>query len=163
MNFLARTEIWANFSARSEPVEATLRNFAKPSRSPLTPQVDRDEGDNAAHAGKRWHLTNELNVLALIKGTEHYVFVYDDDSRAQLIDTLRDQAADPSLSLSWFDAMVLTTKAREQEQMEATPLELQECPRGGFPWPRRGAPPRSRGCEAPSGPVRIPVRRTVGA
>ena len=67
-------------------------------------------------------VTNELNVLALIKGAEHYIFVYDDDSRAKLIDTFRDQAADPSLSLSWFDAMVLTTKAREQEQMEATPL-----------------------------------------
>ena len=67
-------------------------------------------------------VTNELNVLALIKGTEHYIFVYDDDSRAKLIDTFRDQAADPGLSLSWFDAMVLTTKAREQEQMEATPL-----------------------------------------
>ena len=71
-------------------------------------------------------MDNELNVLALIKGTEHYVFVYDDDSRPQLLDTLRDQAADPSLSLSWFDAMVLTTKAREQAQMEATPLTCQE-------------------------------------
>lgn len=68
-------------------------------------------------------MSSELNVLALIKGAEHYVFVYDDDSRAELIDTLRDQAANPSLSLSWFDAMVLTTKAREQEQMEAAPLE----------------------------------------
>jgi hypothetical protein len=67
-------------------------------------------------------VTNELNVLALLKGAEHYIFVYDDDSRAKLIDTIRDQAADPGLSLSWFDAMVLTTKAREQVQMEATPL-----------------------------------------
>jgi hypothetical protein len=67
-------------------------------------------------------LCEELNVLALIKGTEHYIFVYDDDGRPQLIDTFRDQAADPGLSLSWFDAMVLTTKAREQESMEATPL-----------------------------------------
>jgi hypothetical protein len=56
----------------------------------------------------------EFNILALIKGEERYVFVYDDDSRAQLIDTLRDQAADPGLSLSWFDAAVLTEKAREQ-------------------------------------------------
>ena len=71
----------------------------------------------------RWPLPNEINVLALIKGKEHYIFVYDDESRAQLIDTFRDQAADPALSLSWFDAMVLTTKAREQETMEATPLE----------------------------------------
>jgi hypothetical protein len=71
----------------------------------------------------RWELPTELNVLALIKGSEHYVFVYDDDSRQQLIDTFRDQAADPALSLSWFDAMVLTNKAREQASMEATPLE----------------------------------------
>ena len=71
-------------------------------------------------------MSNEVNVLALIKGAEHYIFVYDDESRPQLIDTIRDQAADPGLSLSWFDAMVLTTKAREQESMEATPLEPQE-------------------------------------
>jgi hypothetical protein len=61
----------------------------------------------------------EINVLALIKGVEHYVFVYDDKSRAQLIDAIRDQAADPTLSLSWFDAMVLTTKAREQAAQES--------------------------------------------
>ena len=68
-------------------------------------------------------MSNELNVLALIKGQERYIFIYDDDSRAQLIDTFRDQAADPRLNLSWFDAMVLTKKAREQEAEEAVPLE----------------------------------------
>jgi len=56
----------------------------------------------------------EFNVLALVKGTEHYVFVYDDDSRQTLIDALRDQAADPALSFNWFDAAVLSQKAREQ-------------------------------------------------
>jgi len=56
----------------------------------------------------------ELNVLALIKGSERYVFVYDDDSRQNLIDHFRHQAADPDLSLTWFDAAVLTEKAREQ-------------------------------------------------
>jgi hypothetical protein len=86
-------------------------------------RVDRKEDDNAACSRKRWRLPNELNVLALIKGAEHYIFVYDDDSRPLLIDTFRDQAADPQLSLSWFDAMVLTNKAREQETMEATHME----------------------------------------
>jgi hypothetical protein len=57
---------------------------------------------------------HEVNVLALIKGSESYVFVYDDASRQQLIDTFRDDAADPALSFSWFDAAVLTEKAREQ-------------------------------------------------
>jgi hypothetical protein len=56
----------------------------------------------------------EFNVLALIKGTERYVFVYDDASRQQLIDTFRHQAADPRLSFNWFDAAVLTEKAKQQ-------------------------------------------------
>ena len=66
-------------------------------------------------------MAHELNVLALVKGTVRYVFVYDDASRAQLIDSLRDQAADPNLDLTWFDALVLTRKAREQEQGSRTP------------------------------------------
>ena len=61
-------------------------------------------------------MPTELNVLALIKGTERYVFVYDDASQAELLDAFRDQAADPHLSLTWFDATVLTQKAREQAQ-----------------------------------------------
>jgi hypothetical protein len=56
----------------------------------------------------------ELNVLALIKGGERYVYVYDDASREKLIATLRSQAADPALSLSWFDVAVLTDRTREQ-------------------------------------------------
>lgn len=56
----------------------------------------------------------ELNVLALIKGDEKYVFVYDDGSQDQLLEALRDQAGDARLSLSWFDAGVLTRKAHEQ-------------------------------------------------
>ena len=59
-------------------------------------------------------MQREFNVLALIKGSERYIFVYDDDSRQPLIDAFRDQAADPRLSFTWFDAAVLTEKAREQ-------------------------------------------------
>ena len=56
----------------------------------------------------------EFNVLALIKGEERYIYVYDDASRSPLLETFRDQAADPNLSLNWFDAAVLTRKAHEQ-------------------------------------------------
>ena len=65
----------------------------------------------------------EFNVLALVKGAERYVFVYDDDSRSHLLDAFRNLAADPSLSLNWFDAMVLTKKAREQQEAEIEPVE----------------------------------------
>jgi hypothetical protein len=59
-------------------------------------------------------VTTEFNVLALIKGEERYVFVYDDASREALVEALNVQAADPQLSLNWFDAVVLTQKSEEQ-------------------------------------------------
>jgi hypothetical protein len=68
----------------------------------------------------------EFNILALIKGGERYVFVYDDASRQPLIDTIRNQAADPRLSLTWFDAAILTEKAREQAR---APKKAQADPR----------------------------------
>jgi hypothetical protein len=70
-------------------------------------------------------LRREFNVLALIKGDETYVFVYDDDSRQALIDAFRDEAADPRLSFSWFDAAVMTDKAREQARTEPKSAPVQ--------------------------------------
>lgn len=62
----------------------------------------------------RWRVGREFNVLALIKGEERYVYVYDDASRAPLLETFHTHAADPNLSLNWFDAAVLKQKAHEQ-------------------------------------------------
>lgn len=67
-------------------------------------------------------MRRELNVLALIKGNERYVFIYDDDSRQELFDVLRDQAANPGLSFTWFDAAVLTEKAKEQAKQRKPAL-----------------------------------------
>ena len=64
-------------------------------------------------------MRRELNVLALIKGNERYVYVYDDPSRHLLIDAFRGQAADPRLGLTWFDAAILTERAREQARAGA--------------------------------------------
>jgi len=59
----------------------------------------------------------EFNILALVKGEEHYVYVYDDDSRLSLLEAFKEQAANTELSLTWFDAAVLTQKAHEQESI----------------------------------------------
>ena len=64
-------------------------------------------------------MRRELNVLALIKGQERYVFIYDDDARQELIDVFRQFASDPQLSFNWFDAAVLTEKARQQAAQAA--------------------------------------------
>lgn len=60
-------------------------------------------------------MKRELNVLALFKGDERFIFVYDDESRDALIDEVRHQASDPALAISWFDAAVLTERIRNQD------------------------------------------------
>jgi hypothetical protein len=59
-------------------------------------------------------VAREFNVIALIKGSERYVYVYDDSSRTALVEAFHAQAADAALSLNWFDATILTQKAEEQ-------------------------------------------------
>jgi hypothetical protein len=66
----------------------------------------------------------EVNVLALVKGNERFIYIYDDASQQPLIETFRDQAADPRLSFSWFDAAVMTEKAREQGRENQAPDRL---------------------------------------
>lgn len=61
----------------------------------------------------------ELNVLALLKADHRYVFVYDDASQAELIEAFRRWATDPALNFNWFDAAVLTEKARQQTAAKA--------------------------------------------
>lgn len=60
-------------------------------------------------------MTRELNVLALFKGTQRYIFVYDDASQEAVIDDIRDQAADPASPINWFDAAVLTERVRNHQ------------------------------------------------
>ena len=59
-------------------------------------------------------MQHELSVLALIRGKERFVFVYDDESLPELIEAFRVQASDPNVSLSWYDAAVLAERARQQ-------------------------------------------------
>jgi hypothetical protein len=66
-------------------------------------------------------MPQEFNVLALLKGEERYVYVYDDASRESLLEALQEQAGDPGLSLNWFDVAVLRQKAHEQTQQTAAP------------------------------------------
>jgi hypothetical protein len=56
--------------------------------------------------------SRDINVMALVKGGERYVFLYDDESRAEALRTLARYAADPDLSFSWYDAAMLSHKVR---------------------------------------------------
>lgn len=56
--------------------------------------------------------SRDINVIALVKGGERYVFLYDDDSHAEALQALARHAANPDLSFSWYDAAVLGQKVR---------------------------------------------------
>lgn len=57
-----------------------------------------------------------INVLALVKEGERYIFLYDDQSTPQILQTLGRYAADPELSFSWYDAAVLSQRVRHLQQ-----------------------------------------------
>jgi hypothetical protein len=61
-------------------------------------------------------VSQDINVLALVKGSERYVFLYDDASRAETLRTLGRFASNPELSFTWYDAAVLSQKIRQESQ-----------------------------------------------
>ncbi len=58
-------------------------------------------------------MSQDINVLALVKGNERYIFLYDDASRAETLRTLGRYASNPELSFTWYDAAVLSQKVRQ--------------------------------------------------
>ena len=57
-------------------------------------------------------MSQDINVLALVKGEERYVFLYDDTNRAETLRVLGRYASNPELSFTWYDAAVLSQKVR---------------------------------------------------
>lgn len=56
-----------------------------------------------------------VNVLALVKGKERYVFLFTDENRQEALKTLGRFAINPELSFTWYDAAVLSQKIRQIE------------------------------------------------
>ena len=63
-------------------------------------------------------MAQDINVLALVKGTERYVFLYDDSSRAETLRVLGRFASNPELSFTWYDAAVLSQKIRQESRKQ---------------------------------------------
>ena len=61
-------------------------------------------------------MNQDINVLALVKGAERYVFLYDDSSRAETLRVLGRYASNPELSFTWYDAAVLSQKIRQESR-----------------------------------------------
>src|SRR5262245_13617030 len=66
-------------------------------------------------------VSQDINVLALVKGNERYIFLFDDDSRPEALRTLGRFASNPELSFTWYDAAVLSQKIRQSAAATHSP------------------------------------------
>lgn len=57
-------------------------------------------------------MSRDINVVALVKGEERYIFLFNDKQKSETLRTLGRYASDSSLSFSWYDAAVLSQKVR---------------------------------------------------
>jgi hypothetical protein len=64
-------------------------------------------------------VSKDINVLAFAKGEERYLFLYNDDSRAETLRTLGRFASNPELSFSWYDAAVLSQRVRAESSSKS--------------------------------------------
>ena len=69
-------------------------------------------------------VTHDINVLALVKGEERYIFLYDDERKSEALRTLGRFASNPELSFSWYDAAVLSQKIRQEERQQRSRLRM---------------------------------------
>ena len=58
-------------------------------------------------------MDTEINVLALVKGEDRYLFLFDDVRRDETLRQLARFAANPELDFSWYDAAMLSRKIRD--------------------------------------------------
>ena len=58
-------------------------------------------------------MSKDINVLALVKGKERYIFLFDDENRSEALRTWGRYASNQDLSFTWYDAAVLSQKIRQ--------------------------------------------------
>ena len=73
-------------------------------------------------------MQQSVNVLALVKDSERYVFLYDDEGCDSLLRTLGRHAADSELSFTWYDAAILSRKVRRlRRQLQQNESQSRVC------------------------------------
>lgn len=87
----------------------------------------RDTHLDASNTRAEPSVTQDINVLALVKGEERYIFLYDDEHKSDALRTLGRFASNAELSFSWYDAAVLSQRIRQTalEQRAAAETETE--------------------------------------
>lgn len=66
--------------------------------------IETDEGKS---------VSNDINILALAKGEERYIFLYNESKKSEALRMLGRYASNSELSFSWYDAAVLSQNVRQ--------------------------------------------------
>ena len=69
-------------------------------------------------------MSKEVNVVALVKGEERYIFLFNDQRKGELLRTLGKYASNSELNFSWYDAAVLSQKVRKAAQQPPPPVDF---------------------------------------
>lgn len=72
-------------------------------------------------------MSRAVNVLALVRDGQKYIFLYDDNSVQQVLSQLADFAGDPELDFTWYDAATLSQRVRDL-QSEEVDMETEDFP-----------------------------------
>jgi len=71
----------------------------------------------------------DIKVIALVKGEEQYIFLYNENKRAETLRLLGRYASNPELSFSWYDAAVLSQKIRQESLQKTREKQRSPSPR----------------------------------
>ncbi len=63
-------------------------------------------------------MSRAMNVLALVRDGQRYVFLYDDHSVEQVLAKMAQFAEDSELDFTWYDAAVLSDRVRHLQGAE---------------------------------------------
>ena len=69
-------------------------------------------------------MSQDINVLAMVKGDERYVFLFDDESRGETLRLLGRYASNPELSFSRQDAAILSQRIRQEAPVSEKRFDL---------------------------------------
>lgn len=58
-------------------------------------------------------MSQQMNIVALVKENERFIFLFDDESYPALFRRLGAFAVNPDLNFSWKDAAIVSAKARD--------------------------------------------------
>lgn len=78
-------------------------------------------------------VSQDVNVLALVKGEERFIFLYTDSNKSETLRTLGRFASDPELNFTWYDAAVLSQQLRQRQAATDSRVELR-VPDSGQSW-----------------------------